>query len=35
VAAIFVPQLAAFGLLAVSLLATALPFLLRRRAASN
>ena len=35
VAAIFVPQLAAFGLLAVSLLATALPFLLRRRAASS
>ena len=35
VAAIFVPQLAAFGLLAVSLLATALPFLLRRRAASR
>jgi hypothetical protein len=35
VAAIFVPQLAAFGLLAVSLLATALPFHLRRRAASK
>ncbi|RPH80563.1 MAG: DUF1211 domain-containing protein [Candidatus Rokuibacteriota bacterium] len=35
VAEIFVPQLAAFGLLAVSLLATALPFHLRRRAAAN